>query len=41
MTPAEEIAKLRAKLAARKGAPGYEENAREIEARIAAMEAGA
>jgi hypothetical protein len=33
-----EIDDLKRKLAARKGKPGYEENAREIEARIAELE---
>jgi hypothetical protein len=33
-----ELDDLRRKLAARKGKPGYEENLREIEARIAELE---
>lgn len=39
MTAAEELAVLRAKLAARENRPGYEENVREIKARIAELEA--
>lgn len=38
MTAAAELETLRRKLAARKGAPGYEENVREIEKRIAELE---
>lgn len=39
MTREEELADLRAKLAARKGKPGYAENVRQIEQRIAQLEA--
>lgn len=41
MSAADELAALRVKLAARKGRAGYEENVRQIEARIAELEAEA
>lgn len=34
-----ELDRLKAKLAARKGVPGFEENVRELEQRIAELEA--
>lgn len=39
MTPAEELKELREKLAARKGKPGYTQAVKDIEARIAELEA--
>jgi predicted DNA-binding WGR domain protein len=39
MTRDEELAALRTKLAARKNRPGYAENVKAIEARIAELEA--
>lgn len=38
MTNEEEIAALKAKLSARKGRPGYADNVKAIEARIAELE---
>lgn len=38
MTPAEELAALRAKLSAREGKGGFGENLREMKARIAELE---
>jgi hypothetical protein len=40
MTRDEEIAALREKLAKRRDRPGYAENVRQIEVRIAELEAG-
>lgn len=39
MTVAEELAELREKLMARKGQPGYTQAVKDIEARIAELEA--
>lgn len=39
MTPEEEIASLRPKLAKRRNRPGYADNVKAIEARIAELEA--
>lgn len=39
MTPAEQLAALRAKLAARERRPEYAQNVAELKARIAVMEA--
>jgi hypothetical protein len=39
MTPAEELAALKAKLRAREGVPGFVDNVRELKARIAELEA--
>ncbi len=39
VTPAEELAELKLKLAARKGKGGYAQNVADIEKRIAEMEA--
>ena len=39
MEPAEELERLRAKLAKRRNRPGYADNVKAIEARIAELEA--